>query len=109
MLLHVLTKGNIKTGKNKIKIELVNGTYYLTYNGYIKKAEKNINIMTDSRKNSNKNYNFSYKVKLFDEIDQTTLERLTIKGMEVHRMKFSKKKGTTFYLKVAKVPSGTVH
>ena len=43
--------------------------------------------MTDSRKNRDKNYNFSYKMKLFDEIDQTTLERLAIKGMKVHRMK----------------------
>ena len=87
MILHVLTQGEIKTSKNKIKIELVNGTYYLTYGGYIKKAEKNSNIMTDSRKNRDKNYNFNYKMKLFDEIDQTTLERLTIKGMKVHRMK----------------------
>ena len=43
--------------------------------------------MTDSRKNRDKNYNFNYKMKLFDEIDQTTLERLAIKGMKVHRMK----------------------
>ena len=87
MMVHVLTKGEIKASKKKIKIEIVNGTYYLIYGGYIRKVEKDHNIMTDSRKNRDKNYNFSYKMKLFDEIDQTTLESLAIKGMKVHRMK----------------------
>jgi hypothetical protein len=61
-----LTKDKIKTSKKKIKIEIENGTYYLEYNGYIKKADKDKNIIHDTRKNSSKNFNFSYRVRLFD-------------------------------------------
>lgn len=69
VIVNFLTKDKIKSSKKKIKIELVNGIYYLTFNGYIKKAEKDKNIILDTRKNAEKNFNFSYKVKLFDEID----------------------------------------
>ena len=104
-----LTKDKIKTSKKKIKIELFNGVYYLTYNGYIKKAEKDKNILLDTRKNAEKNYNFSYKVKLFDEIDSVANERMSIKNNKVHKLKIKKKKGTIITLKVMKTPLGAVH
>lgn len=62
VIVNFLTKDKIKTSKKKCKIEVEHGTYYLTYNGYIKKAEKDKNIILDTRKNSTKNFQFSYRV-----------------------------------------------
>jgi hypothetical protein len=104
-----LTKDKIKTSKKKIKIEVEHGTYYLTYNGYIKKADKDKNIIHDTRKNASKNFNFSYRVRLFDEVDKNTGERLTVKGLKIHKLKVSKKKGTAITLKVARIPQGTIN
>ena len=80
-----LTKGKIKTGHKKFKIDLEKGIFYITFKGTLKKIEKGKNILTDSRKNANANFNFSYKVKLFDEIDRTTNEKLSIKGNKIHK------------------------
>lgn len=104
-----LTKDKIKTSKKKLKIELENGAYYLTFKGLIKKAEKDKNILMDSRKNANANCNFSYKVKLFDEIDRTANEKLSIRGNKVHKLKLSKKKGTKIIIKVKREDSGAPH
>jgi len=95
-----LTKDKIKTSKKKILIELQNGVFYLTFKGFIKKAEKDKNIVMDSRKNATANVNFSYRVKICDEIDRTANEKLSIKGNKVHKLKISKKKGTKMILKV---------
>jgi len=43
-------------------------------------------MLTDSRKNANANFKFSYKVKLFEEIDRTTNEKLSIRGNKIHRL-----------------------
>lgn len=63
----------------------------------------------DSRKNATANCNFSYKVKLFDEIDRTANEKLTIRGNKVHKLKLSKKKGTKIVIKVKREDSGAPH
>jgi len=47
-----LTKDKIKTGKKKLKIEIENGTFYLTFKGSIKKVEKDKSIILDTRKNA---------------------------------------------------------
>ena len=70
--MNILTKCKIKSSKKKIKINVENGVYYLTYNGYLKKIKKDENILFDSRKSVKSNFNFSYKIKLFDEIDSQT-------------------------------------
>ena len=89
MVVKFLTKGRIKTGKNKFKIELEKGAFFITYTGSIKKAERNKNIWTDSRKNASTNFNFSYRVKLFEELDRTTNERISIKGNKIHKLEVS--------------------
>jgi len=48
-------------------------------------------------------------VKLFDEIDRTANEKLSIKGLKVHKMKVNKKKGTKIYLKVKREDSTAPH
>ena len=65
----IQTKGKIHSRKKNVIISLENGTYYLTNTGYYKKIAKNSNILFDSRKSVKSNYNFTYKIKLFDEID----------------------------------------
>ena len=65
----IQTKGKIHSRKKNVIISLENGTYYLTNTGYFKKIAKNSNILFDSRKSVKSNYNFTYKIKLFDEID----------------------------------------
>ena len=43
-----ITFGKVKTEKKNFKIDLTNGTYYLTFAGYVKKAE-NKNVIYDNR------------------------------------------------------------
>ena len=105
----ILTKDKIITGKKKLKIELENGTFYLTFKGLLKKVEKDKTIILDTRKNASDKFNFSYKVKLFDEIDRKANEKLSIKGLKVHKMKVNKKKGTKIYLKVKREDSTAPH
>jgi len=49
-----LTFGKVKTSKDKFRVELVNGVYYLTFAGYVKKAT-NKNVVYDNRKYANNN------------------------------------------------------
>ena len=92
-----LTFGKVKTSKDKFRVELTNGAYYLTFAGYVKKAT-NKNVVLDNRKYATNNQEFSYRVKLFDQKDKKSSR--VIKGTKIHKFKVDKKKGTKVYLKV---------
>jgi hypothetical protein len=93
-----LTFGKVKTSKDKFRVELSNGTYYLTFAGYVKKAT-NKNVVYDNRKYANNNQDFSYRVKLFDQVDKKGGKKI-IKGNKIHKFKVDKKKGTKVIIKV---------
>ena len=91
------TKNQIKSSKKKINIELENGTYYLTYNGYIQKTKKDDNILIDCRKNALKNFNFSYRVKLFPEFFDNS--KWTVKNNRAHKW-VGATSGSKIFLKI---------
>ena len=83
------TKNQIKSSKKKINIELENG--------YIQKTKKDDNILIDCRKNALKNFNFSYKVKLFPEFSDNS--KWTVKNNRAHKW-VGATSGSKIFLKV---------
>lgn len=49
-----ITFGKVKTEKKNFKIDLTNGTYYLTFAGYVKKADTK-DVLFDNRKYASSN------------------------------------------------------
>ena len=49
-----ITFGKVKTEKKNFKIDLTNGIYYLTFAGYVKKAESK-DVLYDNRKYATSN------------------------------------------------------